>query len=99
MICHTGGAIAIVDYINDVKGNARLPGIITLGYISAFDESLAIAVIAAKGIAPLKDALIKEPGITYLTIITFLYLKIILIFNLIFFLFQMTWLKLLLHGL
>lgn len=33
----------------------------TLGYISAFDESLAMSVIAAKGIAPLKDALIKEP--------------------------------------
>ena len=38
-----------------------MPGIITLGYISAFDESLAMGVIAAKGIAPLKDALIKEP--------------------------------------
>jgi hypothetical protein len=32
-----------------------------LGYISAFDESLAMNVIASKGIAPLKDALIKEP--------------------------------------
>lgn len=61
MICHSGGAIAIVDYINEVKGSASLPGIITLGYISAFDESLAMAVIAAKGITPLKDALIKEP--------------------------------------
>lgn len=53
--------MAIVDYINEVKGNARLPGIITLGYISAYEESLAMAVIAAKGIVPLKDALIKEP--------------------------------------
>ena len=33
----------------------------TLGFISAFDETLALAVIAAKGIEPLKDALIKEP--------------------------------------
>mmetsp|Transcript_15083 Transcript_15083/g.14958 ORF Transcript_15083/g.14958 Transcript_15083/m.14958 type:complete len:195 (+) Transcript_15083:950-1534(+) len=33
----------------------------TLGYISAFDESLAMAVIVSKGIAPLKDALINEP--------------------------------------
>lgn len=33
----------------------------TLGYISAFDESLAQAVIVSKGIAPLKDALINEP--------------------------------------
>jgi len=53
--------VAIVDYITEAKGNARLPGIITLGYISAFDESLAMSVIACKGIAPLKDALIKEP--------------------------------------
>lgn len=61
LICNAGGAVAIVDYITETKGNARLPGIITLGYISAFDESLAMSVIAAKGIAPLKDALIKEP--------------------------------------
>lgn len=61
LICNAGGAVAIVDYINEAKGSARLPGIITLGYISAFDESLAMNVIAAKGIAPLKDALIKEP--------------------------------------
>lgn len=58
---HNGGIIAIVDYINEVKGSSRIPGIMTLGYISAFDESLAMSVIAAKGIAPLKDALIKEP--------------------------------------
>jgi hypothetical protein len=31
-----------------------LPGIITLGYISAFDETLAMGVIQAKGIPPLK---------------------------------------------
>ncbi len=61
LIFKSGGANAIVEYINEVKGNARLPGIISLGYISAFDESLAMEVIAAKGIAPLKDALIKEP--------------------------------------
>jgi hypothetical protein len=32
----------------------------TLGYISAFDDSLAMAVIVSKGIAPLKDALMNE---------------------------------------
>lgn len=61
LICNAGGAVAIVDFITEAKGNARLPGIITLGYISAFDESLAMSVISSKGIAPLKDALIKEP--------------------------------------
>ena len=54
LICNAGGAVAIVDFITEAKGNARLPGIITLGYISAFDESLAMSVIASKGIAPLK---------------------------------------------
>jgi len=38
-----------VEYITEAKGNPRLPGIITLGYISAFDESLAMSVIASKG--------------------------------------------------
>jgi len=33
----------------------------TLGYISVFDDSLAMAVIVSKGIAPLKDALMNEP--------------------------------------
>jgi len=33
----------------------------TLGYIAAFDDSLAMAVIISKGISPLKDALINEP--------------------------------------
>lgn len=60
LICNSGGAVSLVDYIAEVKGNSRLPGIITLGYISAFDESLAMSIIASKGIAPLKDALIKE---------------------------------------
>ncbi len=54
-------AAATVDYISESKGNSRLPGIMTLGYISAFDDALAMAVIVSKGIAPLKDALINEP--------------------------------------
>lgn len=61
MICSAGAVVSIVDYINEAKGDARLPGIMTLGFIGAFDESLAMGIIAAKGIAPLKDALIKEP--------------------------------------
>jgi hypothetical protein len=61
LIVHSGGAATTVDYISESKGNARLPGIMTLGYIAAFDDSLALAVIVSKGIAPLKDALINEP--------------------------------------
>ena len=33
----------------------------TLGYIAAFDEHNAMAIINSKGIPPLKDALAKEP--------------------------------------
>ena len=60
LIVNAGGAAAIVDYISEVKGNPRLPGIMTLGYIGAFDESLAMGVIVSKGVPPLKDALKNE---------------------------------------
>jgi len=43
-----------------VKGAARLPGIMTLGYIAAFSETLARAILTAHGILPLKDALVNE---------------------------------------
>ena len=61
LIVHSGGGAAIVDYISESKGNSRLPCIMTLGFICAFDESLAMAVIVSKGISPLKDVLINEP--------------------------------------
>merc|ERR1712203_1064942 len=50
-----------VDYITEARGNNRLPGIMTLGYIAAFSETLALAVVVSKGIPPLKDAVINEP--------------------------------------
>lgn len=59
-ICNSGGAAALVEYISDTKGNSRLPGIMTLGYISAFSENDAMAIINSKGIPPLRDALTKE---------------------------------------
>ena len=37
LICNSGGAVAIVDYVTEAKGPDALPGIITLGYISSFD--------------------------------------------------------------
>eukprot|EP00752_Nemacystus_decipiens_P004338 g3963.t1 len=43
------------------EGNAKLPGIMAVGYIAAFSETLALAVIVSKGVAPLKDALVAEP--------------------------------------
>lgn len=49
-----------MDYANDSKGNAKLPGVMTLGYTAAFSETLALAVIVAKGVAPLAQALVTE---------------------------------------
>ena len=60
LIVNSGSIAAIVDYVNATIGNARLPGIMTLGYIAAFSETLALAVIVAKGIPPLTQALISE---------------------------------------
>jgi hypothetical protein len=49
-----------VEYISDSKGLARLPGIMTLGYIAAFDEHNGMAIINSKGIEPLRETLMKE---------------------------------------
>merc|ERR1711976_823269 len=61
LIVNAGSVAAMVDYITEARGNSRLPGIMTLGYIAAFSETLALAVLVSKGIPPLKDALINEP--------------------------------------
>jgi hypothetical protein len=52
-----GGVAAVVDYINENKGSTRLPGIMTLGYIASYSETMSKAVIDAKGIKPLLDSL------------------------------------------
>ena len=54
LIVNAGGAAALVDFVTDTKGAVCLPGIMALGYISAFSETLALAVIVSKGIQPLK---------------------------------------------
>jgi 3-methyladenine DNA glycosylase AlkD len=61
LIVNAGGHGAIIEYISTAKGSSRLPGIMTLGYMAAFSETLALAVIVSQGIMPLKDALINEP--------------------------------------
>jgi 3-methyladenine DNA glycosylase AlkD len=60
LIVNAGGAAALVDYVKASRGNARLPGIMALGFISAFSETLALAVIVSKGVTPLKHALMDE---------------------------------------
>ena len=61
LVVNAGGAAALVDYVNESKGNASLPAIMTLGYIAAFSETLALAVIVSKGVQPLASALVTEP--------------------------------------
>jgi len=61
LIVNAGGVAAMVDFVNEARGNCRLPGIMTLGYVAAFSETLALAVVVSKGVPPLKDALITEP--------------------------------------
>jgi Armadillo/beta-catenin-like repeat/HEAT repeat len=62
LIVNCGGAAALVDYISDsaVVGNNKLPGIMSIGYIAAFSETLALAIVVSKGVGPLRSALISE---------------------------------------
>ena len=50
LVVGAGGVGALVDYVGCTKGNTRLPGIMALGYIAAFTETLALSVIAEKGL-------------------------------------------------
>ena len=60
VICDSGGAGILVDYITNVKGDARLYGILALGFIASFKKELAWTVIEAKAINQLFDALHNE---------------------------------------
>ena len=60
MIVNAGGIAPIVDYLNETNDSAILPGIMTLGYISAFSETLALAVILAKGVKPIIQAVVSD---------------------------------------
>jgi hypothetical protein len=51
----------MVDYMNDCHGNARLPAIMTLGFVASYSETLGMAVIQSAGIPALKDCLVHEP--------------------------------------
>lgn len=61
LVVGSGGVAALVQYCNETKGNDRLPGILCLGFIGAFTEAFADAIIAAKGIQPLLHAVVSEP--------------------------------------
>lgn len=48
LVVANGGVGALVEYAADSAGNNALPAIMALGYIAAFSETLALAVIAEK---------------------------------------------------
>ena len=60
-ICSAGGPGILVDFITNIKGDPRLYGILSLGFIAAFKDDLAMSVIQAKAISQLRDALQNEP--------------------------------------
>jgi hypothetical protein len=62
LIVSCGGVGALVDYTASAEGNMRLPGIMALGYIAAFSETLALGVIASKGVPPLVAGLAAVSG-------------------------------------
>lgn len=59
-IVRADGVPTLVNFLSESVGNARLPGIMALGYISAFSEEYSSVVINHEGIATLKDALVYE---------------------------------------
>jgi Armadillo/beta-catenin-like repeat len=60
-VVSAGGAPILVEFITNVKGDARLYGILTLGFMAAYKEDFAQAVIKARAINQLRDALQNEP--------------------------------------
>jgi hypothetical protein len=65
-IVDKGGLKILVHFIENNKGDARLFGIIALGYISAHennDDSLAEAIISENALPFLRDALINEKSL------------------------------------
>jgi len=62
-VVNGGGVSPLVDFINDSKGPSAingLPAIMTLGFIAAWHETLATAVIQTKGVEALLRVLIED---------------------------------------
>ncbi|KXS16285.1 ARM repeat-containing protein, partial [Gonapodya prolifera JEL478] len=50
LFVNSGALAPLVDYVTSTTGVSRLPGIMALGYISAFGEALALAVAVTGGV-------------------------------------------------
>ncbi|EFO65019.1 Axoneme central apparatus protein [Giardia lamblia P15] len=60
LVVNAGGIGALVEFISVTRGPDRLPGIMALGFIAAFGETLALSIIVAKGVTPLVSCLVSE---------------------------------------
>ena len=60
LVVNAGGIGALVEFISVQKGANRLPGIMALGFIASFSETLALSIIVAKGVTPLVACLASE---------------------------------------
>ncbi|EFJ27729.1 hypothetical protein SELMODRAFT_77299 [Selaginella moellendorffii] len=60
LVVGAGGLSVLIENISDTFGNERLPGIMAVGYIGAFDEMLSSSVIASGGVAAMVCALVQE---------------------------------------
>jgi len=60
LVVNAGGIGALVEFISLNHGPGRLPGIMALGFIAAFSETLALSIIVAKGVTPLVSCLVSE---------------------------------------
>ncbi len=65
MVSDVGGVSCVVDYLNKAPGAAKLHAIMTLGFISGFDQDLAKNVVQCKGHIALVNSLreVKEDHI------------------------------------
>lgn len=61
LFVEAGGITATIEYLNENKGVARLPGILILGYVAGYDAHTAMSIITSKGVTVLKDSLIQVP--------------------------------------
>ncbi|KAH0575798.1 Axoneme central apparatus protein [Spironucleus salmonicida] len=59
-VVSAGGIGALIEFISVNRGQNRLPGIMAIGFISAFSETLALSIIVAKGVTPLVSCLVSE---------------------------------------
>lgn len=60
LVVNAGGTGALVEFVSMTRGPSRLPGVMALGFIASFSETLALGIIVAKGVTPLVSCLVSE---------------------------------------